>query len=177
MQWVTGIQVLRWSRSYKPELSLNDAYSSLIPICKYDPERRLVEEGWPFPGTVVCSSLFYHPLPQSIKKRCVRYLWSSPLCYSTMTFSLQNCSPCQPNLTRYARWAQRKGGAGWMWLLAGPLPPWSVNNAGLSHFSLGDIVDSELKNVFYSSDFHPSICLCALHVVAWHWVIGEKSQG
>lgn len=147
MQWVTGIQVLRRSWSYKQELSLNYAYSRPIPICvmQYEPEHRLLEEGWLFPGTVMCSSVFYHPLPQSIKKRCVRYLGPFPLCYSIMTFSLQNCSPCQSNFTRYACWAQRKRGACWVWLLAGPLPPWSVNNAGLNRFSLEDTVDSELK--------------------------------
>lgn len=146
MQGVTTIQVLR-RRSFKQQLSLNYAYSSLIPICvmQYDPEHRLLEEGWPLAGTVMCSSLFYHPLPQSIKKRCVRYLCPSPLCYSIMTFPLQNCSPRQSNLTRYVFWALRKRGAGWVWLLAGPLPPWSVNSAGLNWSSLGDTVDSELK--------------------------------
>lgn len=34
---------------------------------------------------------FYQPLPQSIKERCSRQLWSSSFCYSLMNFSLENC--------------------------------------------------------------------------------------
>lgn len=109
---------------------------------------RLLEEAWPLPGAVLCSSLFHHPLPQSIKKRCVRYLCSSPLCYSKWLSPFQtahHASATFPDMQHVL--STKKKGSMLSVAACWPFPPWSVNNAGL-----GDTVDSEPKNVFYSSD-------------------------